>query len=220
MNTECKTCNGTGTKQLPANHERDFATAIPCPDCGATGSKKTREQEQAASLNETGRRAYSALVVMVAALQCDYDRLEELREERDGYDAGGFTSGPELWAAEHADDAAELAELEAAAGDCESEDDARTRIEEDALSLEVRSDWQSMGEPLEAAEFCILLTTGGPAVRIVGELDNGEPSRPRLEVQDWGTPWTHYLGEYKDGSFEVSRDVLQAYCSVFCFEQG
>lgn len=173
------------------------------------------------SLENTGRCAYAALVDMVAALQCDYDRLEELREARDGFAAESedpMTVGPTVWASIYPGEAAELADLEAAAGDCESEDDARQRIEEDALSIEARSDWQSMGETLEPAEFCILLTTGGPAVRIVGELDNGEPSRPRLEVRDLGTPWTHFTGEYKDGSFEVSSDVLQAYCSVFCFE--
>lgn len=177
------------------------------------------------SLDNTSRYAYAAIVEIVAALQCDYDRLEELREERtDWIDTRMEETECNRACAEHEytieclDDANELQELEAAAGDCTDQDDARQRIEEDALSVEVRSNWTALGEPLEAAEFCILLATGGPAVRIIGELDNGSPSRPRLEVQDWGTPWTHYLGEYKDGSFEVSSDVLQAYCDVFCFE--
>lgn len=188
------------------------------------------------SLENTGRCAYAAIAEMVAALQCDYDRLEELREERDGYEVGaddpddddaaesGTDKSTAVWAALNPDDAADLAELESAAGDCEDQDDARQRIEEDALSIEVRSDWQSMGETLEPAEFCILLTTGGPAVRIVGELNNGEPSRPRLQVQDWGTPWTDYSGEWMQeanngfGANSVSTDVLLSYCSVFCFE--
>lgn len=84
----------------------------------------------------------------------------------------------------------ELAELEADAGDCESEDQALERIQEDPLSVEVRSCWGSPGEKMEACEFQILLCTGGPAVRIVGELDQwNEPNRARLEYQDWFTPW-------------------------------
>lgn len=92
------------------------------------------------------------------------------------------------------------------------EEEARQRIEEDPLSLEVRSDWYAPGsEDNKPAEFCILLTTGGPAVRIVGDLDeHGQPSRPRLQVQDWGKPWTEY--------FDVDCDVLQKY--VECFYYG
>lgn len=68
---------------------------------------------------------------------------------------------------------------------------ARLAISEDALSVEVRSGWVTLGTPFpEAAEFKILLATGGPASRIVGTLDRGEPESARLEWQDWGTPWT------------------------------
>jgi len=105
-------------------------------------------------------------------------------------------------------DVEELAELETAAGDATDDDSAREILEQDALSVEVRSGWHSMGETLEAAEFCILLCTGGPAVRIVGDLDeHGTPSRPRLEYQDWGTPWTEY--------HDVDRDALLAYCEAY-----
>lgn len=45
------------------------------------------------------------------------------------------------------------------------------------------------GKPLEPDEFLVLLTTGGPAVRITGSLTAGRPSNPRLECQDWFTPW-------------------------------
>lgn len=51
------------------------------------------------------------------------------------------------------------------------EDDVRRAIEEDALSVQVRSGWHSPGEKLEAAEYEVLLCTGGPAVRIVGALN-------------------------------------------------
>jgi hypothetical protein len=134
-------------------------------------------------------------VEMVAALNCDYDRLEELRdqEERD------------------ADESEELAALEAAAGECKDADEARERIQEDALSVEVRSGWQSLGEPLEATEFCILLCTGGPAVRIVGELSQGEPSRAWIEYQDWFIPWTELVAA------PIERETLLAYCQCLYF---
>ena len=71
------------------------------------------------------------------------------------------------------------------------EDEARQRIDEDPLSVMVRSDWVESGVEMKPAEYEILLMTGGPAVRIIGSLDeHGEPDRARLQYQDWGTPWT------------------------------
>lgn len=102
----------------------------------------------------------------------------------------------------------ELAELEEAAGYCESKDDARERIEQNALSVEVRSDWCNPGEEMTAGEFRILLCTGGPHVEIVGDLDRGEPSRPRILYKDWGES-----GEL----FDFDRDAVLRYCSVFFF---
>ena len=102
-----------------------------------------------------------------------------------------------------------LAALEAAAGDCADEEEARQRIQEDPFSVEVRSDWTNPGEPLEPSEFMILLCSGGPAVRIVGELNRGEPCRAWLEYQDWGTPWTRYFG--------ADSDTLCQYASQFYF---
>lgn len=73
-------------------------------------------------------------------------------------------------------------------------DAARAAIQEDALSVETRSGWHSPGEQGEDEEYCILLCTGGPAVRIIGELDQyNEPSSARLQYQDWFTPWEEYV---------------------------
>ena len=182
-------------------------------------------------VKEIGAPAYGSIAEMVAALDCDYERLEELRDERKDLEdakneadadvenadegeeedaeeaASEATTALETWDAENAD---ELKELEAEAGECKDADEARERIEEDALSVEVRSGWVSIGSEMTAEEFCILLTTGGPAVRIRGELDNsGEPHRAWLEVQDWGKAWTQY--------FPADQDVLLSYCRVFCF---
>lgn len=93
------------------------------------------------------------------------------------------------------------------------EEEARQTIQEDALSVQVRGDWHTPGdEPDGAVEFEILLCTGGPAVRIVGDLDrHNQPERPRIQHQDWGTPWTEYFptGE--------QREAMQTYCEQFYY---
>lgn len=162
-------------------------------------------------LQEVGASALASIREMVAALECDYDRLEELRElkaECEGHLAAG--SDPALYAMAKAD-AQELTELEEAAGDCESREDAEQRIHEDALSVEVRTDWHAVGdEDTKPTHFNILLCTGGPAARIIGELNEyGEPTRAWLEYQDWGTPWTQY--------FDADQDTLLTYARCFYF---
>lgn len=179
------------------------------------------------SLKETGKSAAAALVEMVAALKCDYDRLEELRGAREtlkeefdgmpanaGVDFAHWVRNQDLMTSEDVD---ELAELEEAAGECKDREEAETRIQEDALSVEMRGAWYTYDtEPADAAkpvEFNILLATGGPAVRIMGELDeHGQPDRAWLEVQDWGTPWTRY--------FDIEQDTLLTYARCFYFGEG
>lgn len=146
---------------------------------------------------------------MVAALGVDWDRLGTLRFDRSFGSEHGATI--EQWADANPDDATELAELEAAAGEHESEDDARQAIDEDPLCVEVRSGWHAIGENGEDEEYRILLCTGGPAVRIIGELESGEPTTARIEYQDWGTGWT----EYRTDSDEEADMVKYAAC--FCF---
>ncbi len=168
-------------------------------------------------VESVGAPSYAALEEMVAALQCDYDRLEELREERDDFEEDdahpkpgekAVDYGRRRWAEKNQDDAEELKELEEAAGDCESEDDARERIQEDPLSLRIFGEKRD-GE-WEADNYELLLGTGGPAVRIVGDLgEHGEAGSARLEVQDWFKPWTEYA--------QTDDDVLMAYVGSFCF---
>ena len=226
---------------------------------------------------DQARAQYRSVQAMVAALDCDFDRLEELRESRAPFFAGwnlpgclpdsepgqfqtaddareyladeivryrdeieddekqseldaleleilksdaeeltGHAGGFAWWIvrddgrALSEDDAEELAELEDDAGECEDAEDAEQRIHEDALSVEVRSGWRSVGEGMTADEFRIVLCTGGPHVEIRGELDlHGEPCSARIYFNDW---------------FEVFRslpdtdeDVLLRYCSQFYF---
>ena len=111
-----------------------------------------------------------------------------------------------FWMSE--EDMSELAELESAAGENTSEEQAREAIESDPLSVELRSGWASMKEDFEPEEFRIVLCTGGPHVEIVGDLDRGTPSRVRVLYRDWGTS-----GEL----FDFDRAAVLEYCRQFYF---
>jgi hypothetical protein len=97
----------------------------------------------------------------------------------------------------------------------EQREQVRDEIQEGPLSVMVRDGWRSPGGIVDsdnsAEEYEILLSTGGPALRIFGKLDRGEPDEwPRLQWQDWGIPWTDYpLGE--------EREAVQSYAQQFYF---
>lgn len=178
----------------------------------AIHSRQVDQDKKYDELMQIGKGAAAALCEMVAALQVDYDRLEELRDERNDYQERDRTEPlTQSWAVAFEAEAIQLDELEKAASECISRDDAEQRIQEDALEVTMRDGWYPAGDhPSSAEEFCILLTTGGPAVRIMGELQDGEPHRAWLEVQDWGQPWT----EYRE---EGLSSALLAYAQCFYF---
>jgi hypothetical protein len=97
----------------------------------------------------------------------------------------------------------------------DDEDSARRAILEDALSVQVRSDWYVPGsDPGKPDEFEILLCTGGPAVRLIGTLDRFcEPETVRMQVQDWFQPWTPFDPMTEDDE----EDVLLTYARCFWF---
>ena len=95
--------------------------------------------------------------------------------------------------------------------DADALDAATEALDEDPLSVEVRSGWTTPGAELKPGEYCILLCTGGPAYRIIGDLDRDEPTRARLQYQDWGTPWTELICTSAD------YDALLAYAQHFYF---
>jgi len=181
----------------------------------------TNETDKLENARRQGQAQFDSIREMVAALECDYDRLEELRDARESlvWDVENAESDEEkeqahvsfsAWESENDED---LKLLESEAGDCKDAEEARERIEQDALSVDVRSDWHTPGdEDSKPSQFRILLCTGGPAVQIRGELnDYMEPSRAWLEVQDWFVPWEEmYLGE-------GSQDILLAYARCFYF---
>jgi hypothetical protein len=102
--------------------------------------------------------------------------------------------------------------VEALENDDETREEAEQAIHEDALSVEVRGGWRIPGSPSEDDEYSILLCTGGPAVRIVGELDeHKQPTSARLECQDWFTPWTPI------GLTFAEEDILRRYAGCFYF---
>lgn len=96
-----------------------------------------------------------------------------------------------------------------ATGDDNATDAARQAISESPLSLEVRSGWTTPDQPLEAEEFCLLLATGGPACRIVGQLSDDQCEFGRIEGQDWGTPWTEYRPT------PTEHEALTRFCAEF-----
>ena len=101
-------------------------------------------------------------------------------------------------------DEAELREL------YHDEESAREAIQEDPLSVQVRTGWHTPGDNVKADEYEILLCTGGPAVRIIGDLDKyQEPSNATLEYQDWSTPWTEY--PLNSGQKETLLDYARSF---------
>jgi hypothetical protein len=166
----------------------------------------------------------ASIAQMVAALECDYDRLEELRDER--ADMAGAVERATLasdkamcalalgdWDEENGDELKELTADATIDGDLQTDaDSVRERIQESPLEVAVRSGWVPSAEDMVAEDFLILLSTGGPALRIRGELDqHKQPRRAWLEYQDWGTPWTEYHG---DG---CEQKTLLTFCQQFFF---
>ena len=94
-------------------------------------------------------------------------------------------------------------------------EEIRESIINSALSVEFRNGWYSdlyhLKGVTEPIEFKILLSWGGPALRVIGELDDYGPVNPKLQYQDWGTLWT---------DFEITedqQDALNWFCNCFYF---
>lgn len=98
----------------------------------------------------------------------------------------------------------------------EQREEARDEITQGPLSIVVRDGWRNvnaMHNDEGPEEYEILLSTGGPALRIYGHLSEHSEADddPRLQWQDWGVPWTDYP---LDGE---ERDAVASYARCFYF---
>jgi hypothetical protein len=73
--------------------------------------------------------------------------------------------------------------------------EALTELFERPLDVSWRGPWGPYHYEGGPVEFCILLTTGGPAVRIIGKWGDNGPYDSRLEVRDWATDWYYENNE-------------------------
>jgi hypothetical protein len=108
--------------------------------------------------------------------------------------------------------------LEKSVEECDEYHDAEAAgqaILEDPLTVEVRGTWHKPGaiDACSPYEYKILLCWGGPAVQIIGELDDhNEPQSARLQYQDWFTEWTDYpITQWKE-------ELLLKYAQQFSFD--
>jgi hypothetical protein len=95
-------------------------------------------------------------------------------------------------------------------------DEAREAIMEDALAVDVRTDWHSVGavEAAKPTHYKILLCWGGPAVQIVGTLDGfNQPDSAALQYQDWFTEWMDYP------LTDEEVETLMKYAQQFYFDE-
>lgn len=127
----------------------------------------------------------------------------------------------------------------------EANEAARRAIEEDALSVEVRTGWYDPCNPSGESrrfmtdarpvaqpptEYRILLCTGGPACQIAGQLnEHCEPETAVMQVQDWFQPWTEFRPDAaKDWNADLvagrppsavgdAQEVMLAYARCFWF---
>ena len=105
----------------------------------------------------------------------------------------------------------------ACGADCpHDEDTAREAITDDVLSVEVRTDWHTVGavEAAKPTHYKILLCWGGPAVQIVGTLDAyNRPDSAKLQYQDWFTTWLDYP------LTKAEVETVVKYAQQFYFDQ-
>lgn len=175
-------------------------------------------QETDNDAKDQAKAQYECICQMLAALDVNYDRLEELKDEKkillaaikEARTEDELKEAEDDWQAWETEYDLELIELQEAAGDCTSQDEAQERLYESPLSVQVRSGWVSPGEEMYAYEFEILLCTGGPAIRIRGELDEHmRPDRAWMAFQGWGSPWCQYFDAEQATLLAYSRNFFQ-----------
>ena len=109
--------------------------------------------------------------------------------------------------------------------DYEAQDKLREQAQEEALSVEFRSGWTHDLNDMKPEEFKILLSTGGPACQIIGNLNQYQEAMNysiEIQYQDWGTPWESLQlnSHYADNSPNITSDyeALEWFCR--CYYSG
>lgn len=152
-----------------------------------TETNPSHARQEAISCVET-------ITSLVAACIADFDRIDELKEERDDWleeNPGSFLhlNDPRnggRWAMACPDEADELAELLEQVGSYESREEVERELREMPLCIEVRSGWVERGRDMEAEEYRIVLSCGGPHCELRGDLDNGSAHGPvRVLYSGW-----------------------------------
>jgi hypothetical protein len=187
--------------------------------------KLSTKPDKLANARDQARRQYESIREKVRKLEAAREgwpifeaRGDKFAERDQDEDEAPTLYTAEEIAAEHGDDWIALEP-----GEELTEDSARREIDETPLSVEVRSAWYSQAGDADSkpAEFQILLCTGGPAVRIIGTLNQYlEPDKARLEFQDWGTPWLEWHAEGVADDFDKIDETLLAFAGCFYFGEG
>lgn len=183
---------------------------------------QTKEEQDQARAKSQAEAQLSSIREMVAALTRETaakvfvrdltrEQLIALLDEANGVGTRDEDSDDDL--RQEAEDA--MIDDEFSPHDFEfDEEEARQRIQEDALSVEIRSGWCSGPDDMKPEEYAILLCTGGPACRIIGSLsEHGDPESASIQYQDWFTPWVDY-----PLTAEEEADVVK-YAQQFYFGQ-
>ena len=114
-------------------------------------------------------------------------------------------------------DHAESCSDTACGADCPHDaDEAREAIRDDALSVDVRTDWHRVGavEAAKPTHYRILVCWGRPAVQLVGSLDQyNQPDSAALQYQDLFAPWMDYPLAKEE------EQTLITYARQFSFDQ-
>lgn len=95
-------------------------------------------------------------------------------------------------------------------------EEVQDEIRNSALSVEVRTDWHNVGavDAAKPTHYKILLCWGGPAVQIIGTLDDyNQPNSAVLQYQDWFTEWMDYP------LTQAEEQTLMKYAQHFYFDE-
>jgi hypothetical protein len=176
----------------------------------------SRDDQRKQSHDETGQCAYEAIVELLDGLY-DWQTAAEAEgwtgPHKDKYGVTFFSDptvvGKATWACSSWKELCKAMDIEP-----ERSESGEQAILEDPLSVMVRDGWRSPSGQVDEGpeEYEILLSTGGPATRIIGKLNKySEPETASLQVQDWFVPWQEWRGE------GFSEETLLTYARCFYY---